>query len=108
MPNNTFTYSISSMGLWYKIVIKHRDKSIERRDSLKLLPFTVERIGKSFKTKHQKLEMEYTGLRYAGCEIAPEEKKYIANDVLVVEEALDIMFKEGHKKLTIGSCCLAE
>lgn len=108
MPNNTFTYSISSMGQWYKITIKYRDKIIELRDSLKLLPFTVERIGKSFKTKHQKLEMEYTGLRYAGCEITPEEKKYIANDVLVVKEALEIMFQEGHKKLTIGSCCLAE
>lgn len=52
--------------------------------------------------------MEYEGFRYAGCEITEEEKKYIANDVLVVKEALEIMFEEGHNKLTIGSCCLAE
>lgn len=108
MPNNTFSYSISSMGQWYRILIKYRNKIIELRDSLKLLPFTVEKIGKSFKTKHKKLDMEYTGFRFAGCEITDEEKKYIANDVLVVKEAIEIMFQEGHKKLTIGSCCLAE
>ena len=52
--------------------------------------------------------MEYKGIRYAGCTITDEEKQYIANDVLVVKEALEIMFAEGHDKLTIGSCCLAE
>lgn len=108
MPNNSFTYSISSMGQWYRITVKIHDRIIEFRDSLKLLPFSVEKIGKSFGTKHKKLEMEYTGFRYSGCEITPEEQKYIANDILVVKEALEIMFTEGHKKLTIGSCCLAE
>lgn len=108
MKNNTFTYSISSTGLWYTITIKVRDKIIEIRDSLKLLPFSVKKIGKSFGTKHKKLDMEYEGFRYAGCEITDKEKHYIANDVLVVKEALEIMFNEGHKKLTIGSCCLAE
>ena len=108
MSNNTFKYSISEMGQWYSIKIKTGKYFIEIRDSLKLLPFSVKRIGKSFKTKHQKLEMEYKGFRYAGCEITEEEKKYIANDVLVVKEALEIMFNEGHNSLTIGSCCLKE
>lgn len=108
MPNKSFIYSISDMGQWYTITIKVSGYVIEIRDSLKLLPFSVKRIGKSFGTKHQKLEMEYKGLRYAGCTITDEEKKYIANDVLVVKEALEIMFKEGHDKLTIGSCCLSE
>lgn len=108
MRNNTFKYSISDKGQWYSIIIKVNNHFIEIRDSLKLLPFSVERIGESFKTKHRKLEMEYTGLRYAGCNITDEEKRYIANDVLVVKEAIEIMFTEGHNKLTIGSCCLAE
>lgn len=108
MPNNSVSYSISSMGQWYRITIKANNHYIEIRDSLKLLPFSVKKIGKSFGTKHKKLNMEYKGLRYAGCEITPEEQQYIANDVLVVKEALEIMFTEGHKKLTIGSCCLAE
>lgn len=108
MPNNSFKYSIANKGQWYRIVIKVRGKIIEIRDSLKLLPFSVAQIGNSFKTKHKKLNMEYKGLRYAGCEITAKEQKYIANDVLVVKEALEIMFEEGHKKLTIGSCCLSE
>ena len=108
MPSKSFKYSISDMGQWYTITIKKGDKIIELRDSLKLLPFSVRKIGESFGTKHKKLDMDYKGFRYAGCEITDKEKEYIANDVLVVKEALEIMFKEGHNKLTIGSCCLAE
>ena len=108
MKNNTFKYTISDRGMWYNIVIKKNGHYIEFRDSLKLLPFSVKRIGESFKTKHKKLDMEYEGFRYAGCDITPEEREYIANDVLVVKEALEFMFKEGHNKLTIGSCCLSE
>ena len=108
MKNKTFTYSISNMGQWYRITVKVNNHIIEFRDSLKLLPFSVKRIGESFGTKHKKLDMVYEGLRYAGCPISSEEQEYIANDVLVVKEALEIMFNEGHKKLTIGSCCLAE
>ena len=108
MSNKSFKYSISDKGMWYSIIIKVNNHFIEIRDSLKLLPFSVKRIGESFGTKHKKLDMEYTGFRYAGCEITSDEKKYIANDVLVVKEALEIMFNEGHNKLTIGSCCLDE
>lgn len=108
MKNNTFRYTISSMGQWYMVTIKVNNHFIELRDSLKLLPFSVKQIGESFKTKHQKLDMEYNGYRYAGCNITDDEKRYIANDVLVVKEALEQLFNDGHDKLTIGSCCVAE
>lgn len=108
MDNGTIKYNIASKGQWYTITVKVNNRYIEFRDSLKLLPFSVKKIGKSFGTKHKKLDMEYKGYRYAGCEITDKEKEYIANDVLVVKEALEIMFDEGHKKLTIGSCCLSE
>ena len=93
MPNNSFKYSISDKGQWYNIIIKVNNHFIEIRDSLKLLPFSVKRIGQSFGTKHKKLDMEYTGFRYAGCNITEKEKEYIANDVLVVKEALEIAQK---------------
>jgi len=108
MPNKSFNYLISSTGQWYGIKIKYNHKIIELRDSMKLLPFSVREIGRSFGTKHKKLDMEYEGVRWAGCEITEDEKKYIANDVLVVAEALQFMFNEGHDKLTIGACCLQE
>lgn len=108
MPDKSFKYVISDMGQWYTVTIKVNGHYIELRDSLKLMPFSLKAIGKSFQTKHQKLEMEYKGKRYAGCPITEDELKYIANDVLVIKEALEIMFSEGHRKLTIGSCCLDE
>lgn len=108
MPSKSIKYSISDRGQLYTITIKTGKHIIELRDSLKLLPFSVKKIGKSFGTKHKKLDMEYKGIRYAGCPITDKEKEYIANDVLVVKEALEIMYNEGHNKLTIGACCLEE
>jgi hypothetical protein len=108
MKNGTYKYVISSMGQWYSVVVKRNGHTIEFRDSLKLLPFSVEELGISFGTKHRKLSMKYEGQRYPNCPITMDEKRYIANDVLVVKEALEIMFNEGHTKLTIGACCLAE
>lgn len=108
MKNHTFRYLISRMGQWYAITLKSKGHTITILDSLKLLPFSLKKIGKDFNTKHQKLEMEYEGYRYAGCEISDEEKQYISNDVLVLKEALEIMLAEGHDKMTIGSCCMKE
>lgn len=108
MKSGEFRYSISDKGMWYTILIKHGSNYIELRDSLKLLPISVEKMGKSFGTKHKKLTMDYTGFRYPGCPITEEEKEYISNDVLVVKEAVEIMYTQGHSKLTIGSCCLSE
>ncbi len=108
MKNNTFKYVISDMGQWYTITIKSNNHFIQFRDSLKLLPFSVKRIGQSFKTKHKKLDIEYKGLRKANGYISEKEKEYIKNDVLVVKEALEILINQNHKGLTIGSCCLKE
>ena len=108
MPEKTFKYVISDKGQWYNIVVKINHHTIKFMDSLKLLPFSVREIGKAFKTKHQKMDMQYEGFRFAGCEITDAEMEYIKNDVLVVKEALEFMFNQGHTKATIGSCCLAE
>lgn len=108
MPWYSFKYSISARGQWYSITIRFRDHYLVLRDSLKLLPFSVKRIGSSFKTKHRKLAIEYEGYRKSHGIITPKEREYIANDVLVVKEALEILVQQGHLKSTIGSCCLAE
>ena len=109
MPNKSYSYLISDRGMWYLIKIKtEHGYLIEFRDSLKLLPFSVKKIGKDFKTKHQKTEIEYTGFRQENGRLSDQEKEYISNDVLVMKEALEITFAQGHNKLTIGSCCMAE
>ena len=107
MPSKHFTCMIGDMGQWYTITIHFRHKFICFVDSLKLLPFSVAAIGKGFKTKYQKLEIEYEGERHAGGVITDEEKDYIKNDVLVVHEALNKLFDmTGERRLTIGSLCL--
>lgn len=107
MLPKTYKYTISTMGQWYKIIIRtNKYKTIEIYDSLKLLPFSLKVLGKNFGTKHQKLEMEYKGFRFPDCPRTLEEDQYISNDVLVLKEALEIMFSQGHNALTIGSECL--
>ena len=108
MVSHEFSTSISDMGQWYKMTLKENHTILEIRNSLKLMPKSLRAIGKSFGTKHQKLDMEYEGERYAYCDITQDEQRYIENDVLLLKEALEMMFAEGHNKLTIGSCCLSE
>lgn len=106
--NNTFRAIISDLGQWYCIDVRYNYKTYSIRDSLKLAPFSLRDIGKSFNTKHQKTEIEYKGYRYANCPRTKKEDEYISNDVLVLKEFLEIMIEEKHTKLTIGACCLAE
>jgi len=108
VSSGSFDYHISDRGQWYSIDLKYRHYTIEFRDSLKLLPFSVSEIGEAFQTKYRKGKIEYMGERHAGGEITPEERDYISNDVLVVKEALQKFFEEGYDGLTIGSCCLKQ
>lgn len=77
MKSRQFKTSISAMGQWYYIKVKWSHTLLEIRNSLKLMPASLRVIGESFQTKHQKLEMEYTGYRHAYCNITPEEEEYI-------------------------------
>ena len=108
LEDGELAYAISDRGQWYVINVAVGEHIVQFRDSLKLLPFALRKLGKDFKTKHQKLDMEYLGDRYAGCEITPEEQEYIKNDVLVLSEALQVAFESGINDLTIGSACLKE
>ena len=108
MQNKEVKYTISDTGQWYTISIKVHNKIIDIRDSLKLLPFALRKLGKDFKTDHQKLDMKYEGFRYPDCPRTESEDEYIKNDVHVLREALQIMFEAGHDRLTIGACCLKE
>ena len=109
MPKKSFKYLISKMGQWYTLTIRLNNGCyLTLKDSAKLFPFKLEQVADGFKTKHKKLSMEYKGFRYPNCPISDEEKEYIRNDVYVLKEALEIFFTDNPKKLTIGSCCLAQ
>lgn len=105
-----FITTITDLGIWYSIIINYDGFLLEFRDTLKLLPFSVEQLGKAFDTKHRKLKIEYKGNMCAFGEITEEQKKYITNDILVPKEALEKFLIEINESenppLTIGQSAL--
>lgn len=110
--DKTFTTLISDMGQFYSIevyfdVTKNITNKVTFLDSLKILNFSVEKIAKSFDLPIRKLEIDYHEKREVGHILTQEEIDYIRNDVEIMSRALDIMFKQGHTKMTIGSDALS-
>lgn len=94
------TYVITDLGIWYQIAVNINGYMIEFRDTLKLLPFSVSDLSEAFDCKHKKLDMEYIGDRKPHGVITMEERKYIANDILVPKEALEKFLTEIDSKKT--------
>ena len=110
--DNTFTCLISDTGQFYSIEIyftvnkKHSNK-VTIMDSLKILNFSVDQIAKDFSLPIRKLDLDYKTIREEGHVLTELEVDYIRNDVEIMARALDIMFKEGLTKMTIGSDALS-
>lgn len=108
IENNTFTTLISDMGQFYQITLyfEKKNKKVHKVtfiDSLKIIPFSVEQIAKSFNLEISKLKIDYKKERPKGHELTEEEKEYIKNDVLIVAKALNFFFKEDLNKMTMAS-----
>ena len=87
---------ISDKGQFYSIRIQFDNGSkVTIYDSLKILPFSVEQIAKAFGLSMQKLEIDYKAAREVGHILTEQEIAYIKNDVVIVAEALEILFKQG-------------
>lgn len=107
LKHKQFSTLITDIGSFYNIKIQIGRNTIEIRDSLKLLPFSLKKLGHDFKTKHQKTEMDYSSKQsLADCN--EQDIIYLKNDVLVLKEALNKMFEQNMVELTIGSCCMTE
>lgn len=111
VEDNTFTTLITDTGLWYMIEIYFKvgkkTKKVKILDSLKILNFSVDKIAKDFHLPISKLEIDYNEVRKVNHVLTEEEIKYIRNDVTIMAMALEIMFKEGLTKMTIGSDALS-
>lgn len=108
MKNRDYKYLISADGSFYTMTIKRFDHILEFRDSLKLLPYSVDAISKAFSTRQIKGIIQYNKYREPNNPITEEEREYIKCDVLIIKDAMEHMFDNGHDRLTIGSCCLWE
>lgn len=111
----TFVAMITDTGVWYslKVTFHHGNKCVEFTDSLKILPFSLDSIGKSLGTKAQKLKgtIDYQIHRPVGYEPTLTELRYIQNDVLVMAEALALLRTRETDltaSLTIGAACMTE
>ena len=97
----------ASMAGYYSLTVGMGKGAFRFQDSAKLLAFTVYEIGESFQTKVRKSLIDYDAHDKAGEYITPEEEEYIANDVLVVAQALwETLLSRGYKKMTAGSNAL--
>lgn len=108
---NTFTTLISDMGQFYQITLyfEKKNKKVHKVtfiDSLKIIPFSVDQIAKSFNLEISKLKIDYKKPRPRGWELTKEEREYITNDVLIVAKALNTIFSEDLTKMTEGSNAL--
>ena len=95
-------------GQFYSIEIyfyaKNKNvKKVTIFDSLKIIPFKVEKIAKAFNLPESKLQLDYNKPREKGHVLTSEEKDYITNDVVIVSKALNVLFNEGLTKMTEGS-----
>lgn len=104
-----FSTLISDKNLFYSIKIKFKAKAtVTIYDSLKIIPFSVAVIAKSFGLKIMKGEIDYTMERPVGWQITPEEYDYIKNDCEIVGQALQQLFDQNLTKMTQGSNALAD
>ena len=83
--DNSFTTLISDMGMFYEITVflkvgNKKTSKITFVDSLKIIPFSVADIAKSFGLPISKLEIDYDEPRERGHELTNVERDYIKND----------------------------
>ena len=111
--SKSFSTLISDLGMFYSITIyfevdKKKTKKVTIIDSLKIIPFSVDMIAKSFGLSISKLEIDYNEPREKDHTLTQQEIDYISNDVRIVSQALNIMFKENLTKMTIGANALSD
>ncbi len=109
--NRTYKTIINELGLWYKIEVyfKVGNKQVNKvtfLDSLKIIPFSVEKIANEYNIEEKKLTLDYKKEREKGHKLTPQEEEYIKHDVLIVAKALKLTFDLGLKKNTLAANAL--
>ena len=103
----TFNTLISDKGQFYSICIKlDDDNTVTIYDSLKILPFSVDVVAKSFNLPIEKLELDYKEKRNPGHILTATEKEYLKHDVQIMAMALKTLFDQNLRKMTQGSNAL--
>ena len=96
-----------SIEVFFKVGNK-QVKKVKFYDSLKIIPFSVDQVAKSFNLEISKLTLDYNTPRSRNHILTPEEKDYITNDVLIMAKALNVLFKQNLTSITQGSNALKD
>ncbi len=112
---NTFNTLISDRGMFYSIEIiwdneikPGTNNRTKIYDSLKVLPFSVDKVAKAFDLPISKLKIDYDEYREPGHILTQQEVDYIKNDVAIIAKALPHLFDQKLNKMTQGSNALAD
>lgn len=113
--SRTFNTLISDKGFFYSIEVVFylkgkRVNKVTFRDSLKLIPMSVDKIAKTFNLEIRKLKIDYDSHNNLplGTPLTDDEILYISHDVKIVAHAIEYFYSQGLDRMTIGSCALAE
>lgn len=113
LTTKTFTTLISDKDAWYqiKICFWKQGKAVSQMtilDSLKILPFSIEKIAEDFNTPITKLKIDYNEYRPIGHMLTEHESEYIENDVKIDAYALSILFEQKLDCMTQASNALKD
>lgn len=106
--SNTFSTLISDKGQFYsaRIIFDKQGKRTQYAkiyDSMKVLPFSVDTVAKSFGLPINKLTLDYKTFREIGHELTPHEVQYLKHDVEIMARALQVLYDQGLTKMTQAS-----
>lgn len=110
--DKTFTTLISNQGQFYSIEIyfKVYNKSHYIKttilDSMKIIPFSVDKMTKAFGLDVEKLDLDYNLKRGENHKLTKDEEDYIKNDVLIVAKSLHFLFTQKLNRMTTASNAL--
>lgn len=111
--SKTFTTLISDKGQFFTMKVYfevkgHHTNYVEFYDSMKIIPFSVERVAKSFNLPIEKLEIDYKANRPIGYQLTPEEVKYLKHDCTIMALALRVLFSQSLDRMTQASNALKD
>lgn len=91
-----FSTLISDMNMFYIIEIMFPNGNrISVYDSLKIIPFPVKNVAKTFGLPIQKGEIDYHKPRPVGYCLDDNEVSYLRNDCEIMARALSVLFPRG-------------
>ena len=105
----SYSAFIDGFGKFYSMRLRFGKKTIEIKDTLKLIPLKVEKMPEAFGLEGiKKGSIDYNKDRPEGYHMTQEEREYVVTDALIVAKSVKSFLSEGMTKNTIGGNSLSD